>query len=291
MSDAVRRAVKPGAKSHAIFAIGLVAIVSGLIACNDTPQRTIEPVDAPPVSVQNAPAPNPNSAVGEGHNAMVDAVLRDVAKKRSKKGPQKKLCKQVEESAIEYARLNAKNPGEAVRLVKDQNFCGSAGSSSIRGAALRANMGEGYGLSARAVELLNATDYYLSVSYSGGQLASYLGPINGAAMSELDWEEAQVVTSATSVAVSSLDYWSANLPSWGAQFQGAEAYLQADNGFHDVPLTPKYSFWGDVWDIAKADLEGAISGGVGAKLAKAAVPEAAMWVGGSKSLIRLIQKL
>lgn len=275
----VRRAGNPGGKSFLIFSIGLVTFVSGLIACSDVATTSTAPARAAAVAADE-------SSVGEGHNVMVDAVLRDVAKKRSK-GSQKKICKLVEESAIEYARTTAKNPGVAVRLVKSQEFCGQSG-SAVRSAGVRANLFEEYGLSPRATELLNSTSYLVSVSYSAEQLQSYLSPINSAAMSELDWEEAQIVTSATSVAVSSLGYWSANLGYWQSTLTPGTAYLHADD-FDDARLTPRYSFWGGVWDVAKADLEGAIGGGVGAKLAKAAIPEAAMWIGGSKSLIKVIQ--
>jgi hypothetical protein len=292
MSDAVRREAVPRTRSFLIFSAVLVGLVSGVIACNDAPEGAIAPK---PVSAAAQVAPankNPLKEVGEGHNAMVDAVLRDVAKTRSRGGPQKRLCKQVEESAIAYARANAKNPGEAVAILKSQDFCGSSiAASGIKGAAVRANLGEGYDIPQRAVDLLSMTDYYVSISYSAGQLDSYLGPINAAAMAELGWEDAQIVTSATSVAVSSLGYWTANLSSWGGQFGTAEAYLKADRGFETIPLAPKNSFWGDVWDITKADLEGAVSGGVAAKLVKAAIPEYAMWTAGGKSLIRLINKL
>ncbi|MBA3657156.1 MAG: hypothetical protein H0W69_07380 [Gemmatimonadaceae bacterium] len=251
-----------------------------MIACDDSATTSTGPRQAAVVAEQE-------QSVGERHNAMVDAVLREVAKKKAK-GSQKKLCKLVEESAIEYARTTASNPGQAVSLVKKQDFCKEPG-SAVRTAALKSNLYEEYGLSPRANELLNSTSYLVSVAYSADQLQSYLSPINAAAMSELDWEEAQVVTSATSVAVSSFSYWSANLSSWQTTLGRGTAYLRSDAGFDDARLTPRYSFWGDVWDVAKADLEGAIGGGVGAKLAKTAIPEAALWIGGSKSLIKVIQ--
>lgn len=275
----VRRAGQPAGKSFLIFSAGLVAMVSGLIACTDTPTASVAP--------QPGAVVTQDGSVGEAHNLMVDAVLRDVAKKRAK-GSQKKLCKLVEESAIEYARITAKNPGHAVSLVKKQDFCSEAG-SAVQAAGVRASLYEEFALSPRATELLNSTNYLVSVSYSAGQLQSYLSGINAAAMSELVWEEAQIVTSATSVAVSSFEYWNANLSYWQSTLTPGTAYLRSEEEFTDAPLTPRYSFWGGVWEVTKADLEGAISGGVGARLAKAAIPEYALWVGGSKSLIRAIQ--
>lgn len=293
MSDTVRKAVQPGRKSFLIFAIGLIAIVSGVNACNDSPGKAVEPAKADAAVPENSQGANPNAAVGERHNAMVDAVLRDVARKRKAKGSQKKLCKQVEESAIQYARTNAKVPAVAVKLLKQEDFCGTrATPAGIKGAGIRAgNIYEAYGVSARASQLLDMTDYYVGVSYSAGELASYLGPIDAAATSELDWEEAQIVTSATSVAVSSFAYWNANLVAWQTELGSTAATLRSDEGFDDVPMTPMHSFWGDVWTIGKADLEGAISGGVGAKLAKALIPEAAIWTGAAKSLIQIIKMI
>ncbi|MBA2687067.1 MAG: hypothetical protein H0U64_03100 [Gemmatimonadaceae bacterium] len=279
MSDKVRRAGKPVRRSFLIFSIGLVAFVSGLIACNDAPSTPTAPQ-------LGAAATARKGSVGEGHNAMVDAVLRDVAKKRAK-GSEKKLCKLVEESAIEYARSTARNPGEAVSIIKKQEFCVASGLAA-RTAGMRAGLYEEYGLSPRATELLNSANYFLSVSYSAGALQSYLNSINAAAISELDWEEAQVVTSATSVAVSSFDYWNANLAYWQTTLTEGPGSVRSDVGFGDVRLTPMHSFWGGVWDVTKADLEGAIGGGVMARLAKAAIPEYAMWMGGSKSLISVI---
>lgn len=290
MSDKVRRVVKPGGKSLVIFAFGVVALVSGLIACSDTPARTVAPANA--VAADEAPpAANPHAFVGEGHNAMVDAVLRDVAKKRVKQPSQKKLCKMVQESAIEYARVHAKNPGAAVAMVRAQDFCATPGGSALAAKA-HSNIAEESGLSYRAIELLNSADYLMSIAYSASLLEAYLAPLNYAALTELDWEEAQVVTSANSVAVSSLAYWDSYLASWQGEFgSGQTAYLTDDSSIGDARMTPRYSRWGDVWDILKADFEGAVSGGVGAKLAKAAIPEAALWIGGSKSLIRFINKL
>ncbi len=275
----VRRAGRPIERYFLLLSVGAVAAVSGLVSCTDAPTSTVAPDRAAVVTQEGS--------VGEAHNLMVDAVLRDVAKKRSK-GSQKKLCRLVEESAIEYVRKTAKNPGEAVSVVKKQDFC-AAGGTAIQAAGARAPLYEEYALSPRATELLNSAAYLVSVSYSAGQLQSYLSGINAAAFAELDAEEAQIVTSATSVAVSSFEYWNANFSYWASTLAPATAYLKSDDGFTDVPLTRRYSFWGNVWDVTKADLEGAISGGVGARLAKAAIPEYALWVGGSKSLIRAIQ--
>lgn len=275
----LRRAGQPVGKSFLIFSAGLVATVSGLIACTDTPTASVVPHVASVVTQEGS--------VGEGHNLMVDAVLRAVEKKRAK-GSQKKLCKLVEESAIEYARVSAKNPGLAVSLVKQQDFCAD-GRSNVQGGSVRAALYEEFALSPRATELLNSTNYLISVSYSAAELQSYLSGINAAAVSELDPEEGLIVTSATSVAVSSFEYWSANLSYWESTLTTTTAYARSGDGGTDAPLTPRYSLWGKVWDVAKADLDGAISGGVGARLAKAAIPEAAMWIGGSKSLIKAIQ--
>lgn len=292
MSDTVRKAVQPGRKSFVLFAIGLVAIVSGVNACNDSPGKTVEPGNARVAMREISPDANPNAAVGERHNAMIDAVLRDVSKKRRAKGPQKKLCKQVEESAIQYAQSNAKEPAEAIRLLEQHDFCGSrGGKAGIKPGGISVNIAEGYGLTARATQLLNMTDYYVGASFSAGELASYLQPIDVAALADLDWEEAQIVTSATSVAVNSFAYWSANLVTWQTELGTSAATIRAEQGFGDARLTPKYSFWGDVWTIGKADLEGAISGGVAARLAKAVIPEAAFWNAAAKSLIKGINML
>lgn len=274
----VRKAGQPAGKSFLIFSVGLVAAVAGMIACSDVPTSSVVP--------QSAAVVTQEGSVGEGHNLMVDAVLRDVAKKRAK-GSQKKLCKLAEEAAIEYARVTAKNPGYAVSLVKKQDFCAEA--SASRAAGIRASLYEEYALSARATQLLNSTNYLVSVSYSAGQLQSYLGGIDAAAVAELDSEEAEIVTSANSVAVSSFEYWNANLGYWQSTLTQGKTQLRSPEGFTDGPMTRRHGFWGDVWEVTKADLDGAISGGVGARLAKTAVPQAAMWIGGSKSIIKAIQ--
>jgi hypothetical protein len=291
MSNAVRGAVQPARRSVMIFCASLVAIAAGVIACSDSPEKTVAPLAATAAVSDAGNGSNPNAFVGEGHNAMVDAVLRDVAKKRSNGLGQKKLCKLVEESAIEYARTTAKNPGEAVRAVKQVNFCETpTGSAGIR-VKTQGKIGEGYDLPQRAIDLLNATDYYTGISYSGAELAGYLAPINSAAVNELGWEDAEIVTSASAVAVSSLDYWTANLGAWQSEFGVQTAYQRVGKGFNDGGVTPYNSFWWDVWDIVKADLIGAVDGGTTAKLMKGAVPQYALYMGASKSLIKLISKL
>lgn len=314
MSNTVRRVVKPRRKLILFLSAGLASVVAGSIGCSDSLSRSTAPRDASSSTThERASRPNPFAYVGVGHNAMVDAVLYAVSKKKSKGAGRQEVCRLTEEAAVEYARAHAKNPGEAMSQVKSQKFCDDRRTASGAGSGrARFWIADGLELSPRATELLNAIEYFVNISAYASELQARVDPINAAAQSDLDSEESQIVLSASAVAVSSLGYWSTNFEPWRTRILDGTitpAYSMASASDHgrgtssprpgrgksnnvtDARMTPRFSFWAIVMDVAKADFEGAVTGGVAAKLAKAAIPEAAMWIGGSKSLIEAIHAI
>lgn len=264
----------------------LVAFIVGAVACSDASTRTVAPKPNPAsVRVPAGNGENPFAFVGSGHNEGVDFVLRQVQAKKPKKATREALCRLAVQATTEFVVKAGRGGG----VRSDVDLC-SPGATlfprSFLGMNPRLSIADGLDMTPRAADLANQVDYYASIASSAGELQGYLNPVNSAASNELAWDEGQVILSASAVAVSSFQYWVGNYNYWASVYSETSS-----NAYSKLPgtATPRLTFWDDLKHVTRADLRGAVQGGVAAKIAQRAIPEAALWMGIAASAIDIIE--
>lgn len=250
-----------------------VAVTATLVACSEGGRGPSE-VGARPgsVAVQEQSKENPYAFVGEEHNAQVDHVLREFAKRWRKNMKRQEICAAIEKINDDYVAKKGRSEYK-VRFRAASHPCRNEQASlraEMGGAALRfADMSYDENFSAAAVELVTQIEGVMASASSAADVANRLVPINNAALGSLGGTDAALVLSVSSIAQSSIAYWEGNLDTWVTVYsQGGDpagpAFLRShEPGVSKFPGTPAYGIdWGGVSRVSGADLSGGIVGGI-----------------------------
>lgn len=282
-----------------VFAAATIVAGGAMVACSDTP---VEPVPVEIAArVPSSLGPLSAATVGSYHNAFLDYAFPRMKKAIRKRGDDKHLCKAIAQAMREFVVAN--------RIAADPRSIGDdiAGSHcpATRGKKASFSLADDGTPSPEFNAIAAEMEYAVESGQSVEQLSALFQQNVAYARANLPPVEADVIESAASVGLSSVEYWEANYVTQEQQLR-AELEAQAYNRLPGYGMLQSNALTGTLlappasprmWRAAArrvgwADLKGAIKGGIsGIRGGVPGVLAGAAIEGGARSAGALIKEL
>lgn len=286
------------------FLATLALVVSGtIVACSDSPVAPDTTLEA--INEIRPLGPLTVATAGEYHNAFLDYSFPRVRKALANGGGEQAGCRAIAQAMREFV--------VAVRIPADPHAIGDqiAGGRCSQSSARKPDPGGRFSLAGDGTpspgfdEMVAEMEYAVDAGYSVSTLTGLFDQKVAYARANFPTEEADVIAAAASVGISSVEYWNANYETQLAQLK-AEMEATATGPIATNPLgrsrrhderwfTPPTEIrpWkAAAIRVAKADLKGAVHGGIsGIRGGWQGVLTGAVVEGGSKSAGALLAEL